>query len=88
MKEARQCAGGDAVTTSTETVAVDGKERHRIRILICSKAKAQEARAEAIKGLQSARNSLAGETALSSDMRGKILANLDRQIAHMRAERD
>lgn len=88
VKEARQCAGGDAVNTSEETVAVDGKERRQIRILICGKAKAQEARAQALKGLQSARSSLAGETALSSDTRSKVLADLDRQIARMRAERD
>lgn len=88
VKEARQCAGGDAVNTSEETVAVDGKERRQIRILICGKAKAQEARAQALKGLQSARNSLADETALSGDTRRKVLADLDRQIARMRAERD
>ncbi|MBT2185524.1 M56 family metallopeptidase [Sphingobium nicotianae] len=89
VKEGTGCKGArELVNTSESTVSVDGKTRKQIRILVCGKDIHQEARARALQGLQEARNDIAGERELSEAARGRIMADLDRQIARLRAGRN
>lgn len=89
VSEGKGCdSGKQLVNTVEKRVSVDGKQRQKISILICNKDYARQARSEAIKGLQEARNDIAAEDELSEKTRSGILADLDRQIARMRADRD
>lgn len=76
------------VNTSERRTEVNGKVRHEIAIRICNSAVARDARREAIRGLQEARNDIAREEELSDKTRSQILTDLDRQIQRLRAARD
>ncbi|MGF7171059.1 beta-lactamase regulating signal transducer with metallopeptidase domain [Sphingobium xanthum] len=89
VSEGTGCGGArELVNTSEETVSVDGKQRKKISIRICGKDIAQKARADAIRGMQEARADIQQENDLSQRIRDRIIADLDRQIARMRSERD
>lgn len=89
VKEGQSCAGArDYVNTTEETVTVDGRARQKIRISICGKDIARHARAEALQGMAEARADIARERDLSEKMRANILADLDREMAKIRMERD
>jgi bla regulator protein BlaR1 len=89
VTEGSGCAGArELVNTSEETVTVDGKTRKKIAIRICGKDIARQARVEAIRGMQQARADIVREEDISRKVRDRIIADLDRQIARMRTERD
>lgn len=79
------CAQGREMVRTEESRDIDGR-RQQVRIMICGRQIAQQARAEALRGLGQARAELARDSALVEGMRAKILADIDRQIARMRAE--
>ena len=76
------------VNTSERRISVNGTTRHEISIRICNSETARDARREAIRGLQEARNDIAREEELSDKTRSEILADLDRQIQRLRAGKD
>lgn len=80
-----RCQGREPVS-STETTTVDG--RQRVRVMICNKAIERDARRSALKGLQEARRDISREANLSPEIRTRILADLDRDIARMRSRAD
>lgn len=89
VTEGSGCGGArEFVNTSEQTVSVDGKMRKKIAIRICGKDIGEHARAEAIRGMEEARADIARERDLSAELRNKIVGDLDRQIASMRAGKD
>jgi bla regulator protein BlaR1 len=74
-------------SVSTQTSEVNGEAR-QVRVMICGKGIAGEARAQALAGLRRARAEMQRETDLSEATRARILADLDREIARMKADRD
>lgn len=89
VTEGSSCAGARDFTEVRErTVNVDGYQRRKITIKICGKDIQRHARAEALKGLEEARADIAAQEEFSARSRSEILADLDRQIARMRAKRD
>lgn len=84
MTEGKDCAGQDMVNTSEERVTINGVTRQKIRIHLCDRAVAREARQEAIRGLELARSEIARQADLSERLRDRITADLDRQLARLR----
>lgn len=89
VTEGKGCTSGKEIVNTTERrVIVDGQERQKISIQICSKEHQRQVREQAVRGLREARNDIAREDELSDDTRRSILADLDRQIARIRAGKD
>lgn len=85
LTEGKDCAGQDMVNTSEERVTINGTTRQKIRIHLCNRAVAREGRQEAIRGLELARSEIARQADLSARLRDRITADLDRQLARLRA---
>lgn len=82
-----KCDTGEPVVSETVT-GKDGKQQ-KIRIQLCGdRAMAQNARASALEGLTEARGEIASDGDMPASVRAQVLANLDRQIARMRAQAD
>lgn len=74
----------------------DGHQKHRVIVMRDSKRGAQtiidadkierDAMMQAINGIRSAREAIAGNTALSDDVRREVLQELDAEIAKLRAK--
>ena len=89
VTEGKGCSPGkQIVNTSERRITVDGQMRQKISIQICSKEHQRQVRAEAVRGLQEARKDILREDELSPKTRDSILANLDKQIARLRAGKD
>jgi len=89
VSEGKGCAGTkEFVNTSESNVSVDGRTRKKISIRICGKDIGREARAQALQGLQEARNDISREQELSLKLRNEIMADLDREITKLRAAND
>ncbi|WP_336959675.1 M56 family metallopeptidase [Sphingobium aquiterrae] len=81
-----RCAKGRQGGT-TQVVEENGRAQ-RVRVMICGKGIAREARLSALQGLAEARVNMEKQQDLSASLRTKILADLDSQIAKLKAEQD
>ncbi len=89
VTEGNGCSGArNFVNTSETTINIDGRSRKKISIRICGKDIERQARLEAVKGLQEARNDIARERDLSDRLRSKIMNDLDRQMEELREGHD
>ena len=89
VTEGRNCAGQrEPVETREERLSVGGHIRQKISVTICNRNVARHARAEAVRGLQQARADIARTQAISERMRGRVMTDLDRQIADLRRAPD
>jgi hypothetical protein len=77
------CSGETNVTdTTTESVGKDGK-KERVRLVMC--AKGAKASVDVAERLAEARKRLAEDESLSSEIRQKVLSQLDNEIARLKA---
>jgi bla regulator protein blaR1 len=81
-----ECKDGQPVTTNVE--GFDGKNRSRVKIVMCGKGQARVARIEAIKGLREARAEIASEEDMPKSIRKDVMEKLEEQIRKLEAEAD
>ncbi len=82
----KDCRDGQPVTTDVS--GFDGKQKSRVRLVMCGKGQAKLARAEAIKGLREARNEIAKDKEMPKDVRKDVVKQLDLQIRKLEAQGD
>ncbi len=79
-----KCTKGESELSNVSSSHEGGK--HEVRIAVCGMENAKQARVEALKGLVEARNDLKeSEEDVPSELRTKIIAKLDAEIARLRA---
>ncbi|MGL5837805.1 MAG: M56 family metallopeptidase [Sphingorhabdus sp.] len=79
-----RCKEGE--TLSTNVRGFDGKNKSRVKIMMCGKGQAKIARIEAIKGLREARDEIADNEDMPADIRKSVLKSLKKQIERMQDE--
>ncbi len=82
----KDCRDGQPVTTDVS--GFDGKQKSRVRLVMCGKGQAKLARAEAIKGLREARNEIAKDKEMPKGVRKDVVKQLDLQIRKLEAQGD
>jgi bla regulator protein blaR1 len=80
------CEEGQPVSTDVE--GFDGKEKSRIKLVMCGKGQAKLARLEAIKGLREARSEIASEKDMPAGVRKDVLEKLEQEIRKLEARLD
>ena len=75
------CKHGQPVTTDTS--GFDGKNKSRVRIVMCGKGMAKMARASAIDGLKEAMDEIKDDNDMPDSVRAKVLESLKKQIKNM-----
>ncbi|WP_164118713.1 M56 family metallopeptidase [Sphingorhabdus sp. Alg239-R122] len=78
-----KCTEGADGSATAVTSNENGKQE--VKVFICGEKNAKEARAQALEGLIEARSDLASEGEIPNDLRTKIIARLDSEIARLRA---
>ncbi|MFM2411042.1 MAG: hypothetical protein RL481_1870 [Pseudomonadota bacterium] len=78
------CRDGQPV--STDVSGFDGKNKSRVRVVMCGKGQAKLARLEAIKGLREAQSEIREEEDMPDNIRKSVLDSLEKQIDRMEAE--
>jgi bla regulator protein blaR1 len=82
IREVRgNCKEGHPV--STDVNGFDGKNKSRVRIVMCGKGQAKQARLEAIKGLQEAQREVESDKDIPDSIRKSVLDSLEKQIDRM-----
>jgi hypothetical protein len=82
----KDCRDGQPVTTDVS--GFDGKQKSRVRLVMCGKGQAKLARAEAIKGLREARNEIAKDKEMPKGVRQDVVKQIDLQIRKLEAQGD
>ena len=82
----KNCEAGQRVTTNV--IGFDGKNKSRIRIVMCGKGQAKLARAEAVQGLREARAEIANDKDIPESTRKSILDSMEKQIDRMQDQAD
>jgi len=82
----KDCREGQSVTTDVS--GFDGKQKSRVRLVMCGKGQAKLARAEAIKGLREARNEIAKDKEMPKGVRKDVVKQIDLQIRKLEAQGD
>ncbi|MEY4575133.1 MAG: hypothetical protein RL251_1255, partial [Pseudomonadota bacterium] len=82
----KDCRDGQPVTTDVS--GFDGKQKSRVRLVMCGKGQAKLARAEAIKGLREARNEIAKDKEMPKGVRQDVVKQIDLQIRKLEAQSD
>jgi hypothetical protein len=82
----KDCRDGQPVTTDVS--GFDGKQKSRVRLVMCGKGHAILARVEAIKGLREARNEIAKDKEMPKGVRKDVVKQLDLQIRKLEAQSD
>ena len=82
----KDCRDGQPVTTDVS--GFDGKQKSRVRLVMCGKGHAILARVEAIKGLREARNEIAKDKEMPKGFRKDVVKQLDLQIRKLEAQSD
>jgi hypothetical protein len=78
---------GEPVSSTTELKSPDGKTTRTVtRVMICKRS-IGDARGAGLSGLKEARADLAKEKGLPDKVREDVLADLDRTIAKLEAEK-
>ena len=80
----KNCAAGQPVTTNVE--GFDGKNKSRVKIVMCGKGQARIAQVEAIKGLREARREIGNDKDMPNDIRKDVVKQLDVQIRKLEAQ--
>jgi bla regulator protein blaR1 len=82
IREVRgNCKEGHPV--STDVNGFDGKNKSRVKIVMCGKGQAKLARLEAIKGLQEAQREVESDKDIPDSIRKSVLDSLEKQIDRM-----
>jgi beta-lactamase regulating signal transducer with metallopeptidase domain len=82
----KDCRDGQPVTTDVS--GFDGKQKSRVRLVMCGKGQAKLARAEAIKGLREARNEIRKDKEMPKGVRKDVVKQIDLQIRKLEAQGD
>jgi bla regulator protein blaR1 len=82
----KNCEEGQPVTTNV--TGFDGKNKSRVRIVMCGKGQAKLAKAHAIQGLREARAEIADDKDIPESTRKSILDSMEKQIKRMQDEVD
>jgi hypothetical protein len=82
----KDCREGQSVTTDVS--GFDGKQKSRVRLVMCGKGQAKLARAEAIKGLREARNEIRKDKEMPKGVRKDVVKQIDLQIRKLDAQGD
>ena len=82
----KNCEAGQPVTT--EATGFDGKNKSRVRIVMCGKGQAKLAKAQAVQGLREARAEIVNDTDIPESMRKSILDSMEKQIKRMQEQAD
>jgi hypothetical protein len=82
----KDCRDGQPVTTDVS--GFDGKQKSRVRLVMCGKGQAKLARAEAIKGLREARNEIEKDKEMPKGVRKDVVKQLDLQIRKLETQSD
>jgi bla regulator protein BlaR1 len=82
----KDCRDGQPVTTDVS--GLDGKQKSRVRLVMCGKGQAKLARAEAIKGLREARDEIEKDKEMPKGVRQDVVKQLDLQIRKLEAQSD
>ena len=82
----KNCEAGQPVTTDVS--GFDGKNKSRVRIVMCGKGQAKLARAEAIQGLRVARAEIENDKDIPESTRKSILGSMEKQIDRMQDQAD
>lgn len=77
----KNCRDGQPVTTDVS--GFDGKNKSRVKIVMCGKGQAKVARLEAIKGLRQALSEIRAEKDMPDNIREKVEDSLEQQIDRM-----
>jgi bla regulator protein blaR1 len=85
IKEIRSnCKEGQPV--SADVSGFDGKNKSRVKIVMCGNGQSKLAKLEAIKGLREARDEVASEADMPQNIRKSVLDSLDKQIERMKKD--
>lgn len=82
----KNCEDGQPV--ATDVSGFDGKNKSRVRIVMCGKGQAKLARAEAIQGLREARAEIENDEDIPAATRKSVLDSLEKQIKRMQEQAD
>ena len=82
----KNCEAGQPVTTDVK--GFDGKNKSRVRIVMCGKGQAKLAKAQAVQGLREARAEIANDKDIPESTRKSILDSLEKQIKRMQDDVD
>jgi len=82
----KDCREGQSVTTDVS--GFDGKQKSRVRLVMCGKGQAKLARAEAIKGLREARDEIRKDKEMPKGVRKDVVKQIDLQIRKLEAQGD
>lgn len=85
IREARGHCKGDGPVTA-DVSGFDGKNKSRVRVVMCGKGPAKMARLEAIKGLREAQTEIRAEKDMPDNIRKSVLDSLEKQIDRMEDE--
>ena len=80
--EAIACKDGGETSNVAATTDKDGKKQI-VRVRICGKGDPAMATAHALNGLKAARERISGNGDMSSEIKSKVLEELDREIARL-----
>ena len=82
----KNCEAGQPVTT--DVTGFDGKNKSRVRIVMCGKGQAKLAKAQAVQGLREARAEIANDKDIPEATRKSILESMEKQINRMQDQAD
>lgn len=82
----KNCEAGQPVTTDVS--GFDGKNKSRVRIVMCGKGQAKVAKTQAVQGLREARAEIANDKDIPEATRKSILDSMEKQINRMQDQLD
>ena len=82
----KNCEVGQPVTTDVS--GFDGKNKSRVRIVMCGKGQAKLAKAQAVQGLREARAEIENDKDIPETTRKSILDSMEKQIDRMQSQTD
>lgn len=80
----KNCEAGQPVTTDVS--GFDGKNKSRVRLVMCGKGQAKIARVQAIQGLRGAKEEIENDKDIPDGVRKSVLDSLDKQIDRMQEQ--
>lgn len=80
----KNCEAGQPVTTDVS--GFDGKNKSRVRLVMCGKGQAKIARVQAIQGLREAKAEIESDKDIPDGVRKSVLDSLDKQIDRMQEQ--
>lgn len=80
----KNCEDGQPVTT--EVSGFDGKNKSRVRVVMCGKGQAKLARAHAIAGMREAKAEVEADDDIPDSVRKSVLDSMEKQIKRMQEQ--